>query len=158
MLTMLLLSLLLASPFSISASNLAPSVHPGFSAVLRSRSLERFEPQVFQDGQARISLRKSQSLCSLLSMYIYLLSLSLSLSLSLTPLSPSHYLSLARAGRAPLSLFPRRWTRFLCLLVDGHSSVTRLTDVRPRSVACEQGMPHIADLPSTGLDCVLRFY
>ena len=73
----MVLALVLCSPLSIRASNLAPSVHPGFSAVLRSRSLERFEPQVFQDGQARMYM----ALWSLLlSMCIYLLSLSLSLS------------------------------------------------------------------------------
>ena len=135
----MVLALVLCSPLSIRASNLAPSVHPGFSAVLRSRSLERFEPQVFQDGQARMYM----ALWSLLSMCIYILSLFLSLYLS--PLSLSLSLS-------------RTWSRFLGLHVDGHSSVRRLTDLRPRSVACEQGMPHIADLPSTGLDCVLRFY
>ena len=45
--------LLLGMP-SQAYSSTAP-MHPGFSAVLRSRSLEKFEPKVFQDGEVSLS-------------------------------------------------------------------------------------------------------
>lgn len=48
----LLLALaVLSALFSQSSSSIAPAMHPGFSAILRSRSLEKFEPRVLEDGE-----------------------------------------------------------------------------------------------------------
>lgn len=45
-----LVVVVLASIMSSSSSSLAPAMHPGFGAILRSRSLERFDPKVLEDG------------------------------------------------------------------------------------------------------------
>ena len=36
---------------SRASSSLAPAMHPGFGAILRSRSLEKFEPRVLEDSE-----------------------------------------------------------------------------------------------------------
>jgi hypothetical protein len=38
--------LLAALAVGLASASMSPAIHPGFSAVLRSRSLERFEPKV----------------------------------------------------------------------------------------------------------------
>jgi len=45
------LALLAALVSGTSSASIAPVVHPGFGAILRSRSLERFEPIVLEDGE-----------------------------------------------------------------------------------------------------------
>jgi hypothetical protein len=47
----------LASVMSSSSSSIAPAMHPGLGVILRSRSLERFEPKVLEDveGMHRIA-------------------------------------------------------------------------------------------------------
>ena len=47
----LIVLLVSANTISSSSSSLSPAMHPGFGAILRSRSLEKFEPKVFEDGE-----------------------------------------------------------------------------------------------------------
>jgi hypothetical protein len=59
----------LAALLGPSASSLAPpTMHPGFGAILRSRSLEKFEPKVLEDsdGFHRIADLPSTGLDSVL--------------------------------------------------------------------------------------------
>ena len=46
----------LAVLVEVSSASVSPAMHPGFSAVLRSRSLERFEPKVRTKTPARVQL------------------------------------------------------------------------------------------------------